>query len=66
MVTTLRAAGIPAREIAKAIPDSRFLLLDGTLAGAELREAFHPHLPERAIRGVGSWRAPSMTSDVRG
>ena len=40
MVTTLRAAGVPAREIAKAIPPSRFLSVDGTLDGAELREAF--------------------------
>lgn len=40
MVTTLRAAGVPAREIAHAIPPSRFLSVDGTLAGAELREAF--------------------------
>lgn len=40
MVTTLRAAGVPAREIAKAIPHSRFLSVDGTLTGAELREAF--------------------------
>jgi hypothetical protein len=40
MVTTLRAAGVPAREIATAIPPSRFLSVDGTLDGAELREAF--------------------------
>jgi hypothetical protein len=40
MVTTLRAAGVPAREIAKAIPPSRFLSVDRTLDGAELREAF--------------------------
>jgi hypothetical protein len=40
MVTTLRAVGVPAREIAKAIPPSRFLAVDGTLDGAELREAF--------------------------
>lgn len=40
MVTTLRTAGVPAREIAKAIPPSRFLSVDGTLDGAELREAF--------------------------
>jgi hypothetical protein len=40
MVTTLRDAGVPAREIAEAIPPARFLPVDGTLAGAELREAF--------------------------
>jgi hypothetical protein len=40
MVTTLRDAGVPAREIAEAIPPLRFLPVDGTLAGAELREAF--------------------------
>src|SRR5262249_32926209 len=40
MVTTLRACGVPAAEIAKAIPPSRFLSVGGTLAGAELREAF--------------------------
>ena len=40
MVTTLRAGGVPAREIAKAIPPSRFLSVDSTLDGAELREAF--------------------------
>jgi hypothetical protein len=39
MVTTPRAADVPAREIAKAIPPSRFLPVDGSLAGAELREA---------------------------
>jgi hypothetical protein len=40
MVTTLRAAGVPAREISTAIPPSRFLSVDGTLEGAELRHAF--------------------------
>jgi hypothetical protein len=40
MVITLRAAGVPAREIAKVIPPSRFLSVDGTLAEASLREAF--------------------------
>jgi hypothetical protein len=40
MVTTLRGAGVPAREIAKAIPPSRFLSVEGTLDGPELREAF--------------------------
>jgi hypothetical protein len=46
MVATLRAAGVPAREIAKAIPTSRFLPIDGTLAGAELREAFALSYPK--------------------
>lgn len=40
MVTMLRAAGVPASEIAHAIPPSRFLAVDGTLTGTELREAF--------------------------
>jgi hypothetical protein len=31
---------VPAREIAKAIPPSRFLSVEGTLDGPELREAF--------------------------
>src|SRR4029077_1776749 len=40
MVTTLRAAGVPASEIAEAIPPSRFVSVDGTLDGTDLREAF--------------------------
>jgi hypothetical protein len=40
MVTTLRTAGVPAREIATVIPHSRFLCVDGTSSGTELREAF--------------------------
>jgi hypothetical protein len=65
MVTTLRAAGVPAREIAKAIPPSRFLSVDGTLGGAELREAFA--LTYRgATQAAGSWRTPSLTRDARG
>jgi len=46
MVTTLRAAGVPAREIAKAIPPSRFLPIDGTPAGEELSEAFSLAYPK--------------------
>jgi hypothetical protein len=46
MVTTLRAAGVPAREIAKAIPPSRFFSVDGTLAGEDLREAFARTYPK--------------------
>jgi hypothetical protein len=40
MVTALRAAGVPAREISKAIPPSRFGSVDGALEGAELKAAF--------------------------
>ena len=32
--------GVPARQIATAIPPSGFLSVDGTLDGAELKEAF--------------------------
>jgi len=46
MVTTLRAAGVPATEIAKAIPPSRFLSVAGPLDGAELREAFAATYPK--------------------
>jgi hypothetical protein len=65
MVTTLRAAGVPAREIAKAIPPSRFLSVDGTLVGAGLREAF----ARTYSKGdPGRWfrRARSMTRDAHG
>jgi hypothetical protein len=65
MVTTLRAAGVPAREIAKAIPPSRFLSVDGTLAGADLREAFARTYP-KGDPAAGSWRARSMTRDAHG
>ena len=40
MVTTLHAAGVPARQIAQAIAPSRFLSVDGTVSGTKLREAF--------------------------
>jgi hypothetical protein len=46
MVNTLKAAGVPASEIAKAIPHSRFLSLDGTFAGPELSEAFTRTYPK--------------------
>jgi hypothetical protein len=46
MVTTLRAAGVPAREIAEAIPQSRFLSVDGSPADADLREAFALNCPK--------------------
>ena len=60
MVTTLRAAGVPAREIAKAIPASRFLPVDGTLAGAELREAFALAYPKG---DPGRWFMESPVHD---
>jgi hypothetical protein len=40
MVIALREVGVPAREIAGAIPHSRFLSVEGVLAGEDLREAF--------------------------
>ena len=46
MVTTLRAAGVPVHQIASVISHSRFLSVDGTLSGTELREAFPSRLPE--------------------
>ena len=46
IVTTLRAAGVPAREIAEAIPQSRFLSVDGSPADADLREAFALNYPK--------------------
>ena len=46
-----RAAGVPAREIAQVIPPSKFLSVDGTLAGEELAEAFaHAYPKERPKR----------------
>lgn len=60
MVTTLRAAGVPAREIAHAIPSSRFLSVDGTLAGTELREAF---LRAYAKFDPGRWFVESPIHD---
>lgn len=51
MVTKLRAAGVPAREIAKAIWPSKFLSVDGTVDGAELREAFALTYPKRDPSG---------------
>jgi hypothetical protein len=52
MVTALRAAGVPAREIAKAIWPSKFLSVDGTVDGEELREAFTLTYPKR---DPGGW-----------
>jgi hypothetical protein len=46
MVNTLKAAGVPASDIAKAIPHSRFLSVDGEFAGAELSEAFARTYPK--------------------
>jgi hypothetical protein len=46
MVNTLKAAGVPASEIAKVIPHSRFLSVDGTFAEAELSEAFARTYPK--------------------
>lgn len=60
MVTTLRAVGVPAREIAKAIPTSRFLSVDGTLAGAELSEAFALTYPKG---DPGRWFMESPVHD---
>ena len=39
-VAAVAAAVFPAGEIARVIPTSRFLSVDGTLAGTELRDAF--------------------------
>jgi hypothetical protein len=60
MVTVLRAAGVPAGEIAEAISSSRFLSVDGTLAGEELRDAF-----SRAYRKFdpGRWFTESPFHD---
>jgi hypothetical protein len=60
MVTALRAAGVPAGEIAKAIPPSRFLPVDGTLAGEELREAFALAYPKG---DPGRWFMESPVHD---
>jgi hypothetical protein len=60
IVTTLRAAGVPAKEMAKAIPPSRFLSVDGTLAGAELREAFALAYPKG---DPGRWFMESPVHD---
>ena len=51
MVTALRTAAVPALEIATVIPHSRFLSVDGTLSGTELREAFlHAYPKFNALR----------------
>src|SRR5260370_19121033 len=39
MTEALHAAGVPAKELAEDLPHSRFLPVDGTLAGEDLKEA---------------------------
>jgi hypothetical protein len=46
MVTALRAAGVSAREIARVIPPSKFLSVDGTVGGQDLRDTFGHKYPK--------------------
>lgn len=64
MVTTLHAAGVPARQIAQAIAPSRFLSVDGTVSGTKLREAFALTYA-KFDQAAGSWKTPSMTRDAQ-
>jgi Endonuclease NucS len=46
MVSVLTSAGVAAKEIAKAIPSSKFLAVDGELGGQDLRDAFGRTYPK--------------------
>ncbi|MER5338468.1 hypothetical protein [Micromonospora sp. NPDC002717] len=54
MVTALHEAGVPAAELATVIPRSRFLSVDGTLAGEQLAAAFAATYPGSQKR-LGRW-----------
>ena len=46
MITALRATGVSAREIATVIPRSKFISVDGTVVGQDLRDAFDSKFPK--------------------
>ena len=54
MANALRAAGIPAQALAGVIPPSRFLPVEGTLAGQDLKDAFTSAYPKASGR-LGRW-----------
>ena len=60
MAEALRAAGVPARELAEIIPHSRFLPVEGTLAGEDLIEAFVHAYPKAEL---GRWHLDSPIHD---
>ncbi|XVV10826.1 hypothetical protein ACQP2X_39205 [Actinoplanes sp. CA-131856] len=64
MVTALHQAGVSAADLATAVPRSRFLSVDGTLAGESLAEAFMSAYPGSRKR-LGRWfiDAPLHDSD---
>jgi hypothetical protein len=63
MVNALRVADVPAQTLAGLIPPSRFLPVDGTLAGEDLREAFVDAYPKASGR-LGRWFLDSPIHDA--
>jgi len=62
MVMGLHAAGIASRELSDALPNSKFLPVDGTLTGDDLAEAFVLAYP-RASERLGRWFLESPIHD---
>lgn len=62
MVTALHQAGVAAADLATVIPRSRFLPVDGTLAGEQLAEAFISAYPGSNKR-LGRWFIDSPLHD---
>jgi hypothetical protein len=60
MTEALHAAGVPARELADVIPHSRFLPVEGTLAGEDLKAAFVHTYPKGE---PGRWHLDSSIHD---
>ncbi len=60
MITVLRAAGMPAKELANVIRHSRFLPVEGTLTGEDLEEAFVHAYPKAR---PGRWFLDSPVHD---
>lgn len=62
MIEALRRAGVPANALAQAIPASRFLWVEGTLAGEDLKDAFVATYPNAHGR-LGRWFLDSPVHD---
>jgi hypothetical protein len=63
MVSALRAAGVPAQALAGVIPPARFLPVEGTLTGEDLKEAFVGAYPKASGR-LGRWFLDSPIHDA--
>jgi len=63
MVNTLRAAGVSAQALAGVIPPARFLSVEGTLTGDDLKEAFVGTYPKASGR-LGRWFLDSPIHDA--